>query len=160
MSDLTQRMMDAEAEANKHISEKQYQHTASYAKLTGADVPRVIDTNANGKSIHDQLVKRAHIKESMAAADYRNSMLGTNSFRQTAFIEGDEKTRKDFLAKQYAGNGERGNLTDETQPRVSQKLSEKRDVKASDASALGMRTAPIVTRKFSEPTRQRYNPYS
>lgn len=169
MSDLTRRMMDAEAEANKDIAAKHYQHTASYAKLTGADVPRPIDTSSSGKSLHDQLLKRAHVKENMVANSYKESMLGTDSFRRAEFNDGDEKTRKKFLAKKAEDKRHhRKSNIDETQIRGYQKTGENNTQnKATSAGSEAVIDAPgsikhVVkpSHKFSEPAKQRYNPYA
>jgi hypothetical protein len=169
MSDITRRMMDAEAEANKDIAAKNYQHTASYAKLTGADALNLSSSGASGKSLHEQLIKRAHIKDNMAANSYKDSMLGTNSFRRAEFNEGDEKTRKKFLAKRHASKTSSGHdrTVDEKQIRGYQKPSDRVDMGKQDSTPhdkTSMRDSIVPTtrpaHKFSEPTKLRYNPYS
>lgn len=162
--------MDAESDANKEIAAKDYRHTASYGKLTGADVPDLANASASGQSLHDQLMKRAHVRDAKAAIDYRNSMLGTNSFRRSEFNNGDEETRKKFLAKRHEKEHHAKKLkTDEKQVRTYQKKND-RDAAVDDKNAISRNNTADPgesiqhtykpTHKFSEPTRQRYNPYA
>lgn len=166
---LDQRMMDAEADANKFISEKDYQHTAAYARLAGTG-ERAVGA-VNGVSLHDQLMKRAQVKQAMQNDGYQSSLLGANGFRQQKFNEADEETRKRMLSKQAKDRRE-----DTIKKRLNQRTSARRGMQADDGTTptsskdtqhkshtpdFTPETKPTIERhSFQEPTKQRYNPYS
>lgn len=83
---LTQIMMDAEADANQDIASRDMQHTISSGDVSGDALIRRATgdpTDASGGQVHDELMRRAeqqHLMDSLGQGsqffDYKNSSVG------------------------------------------------------------------------------------
>lgn len=177
MSDITQRKMQAEADANTHIGDKDFKHTSAYKIIADGIDPEVTSqiTLNSGQAVHQQLLRRAKAKALGMNLSYDSSGLGAGLYRREAFDSYDQEKRDRLLGKtdsveerkkkKRKAQHHHGYQDDDDEEQKGYKSPYQPDKKSEDGNNANNNTSINLTEKARErfgstekPTR--YNPYA
>lgn len=155
--DLTQIMMDAEAEANQDIASRDMQHTISSGTSGDALIRRATGdpTDSSGSQVHDELMRRAeqqHLMDSLGQGsqffDYKNSSVGG--------IGNNREVRRELTLRSRQERKKREERFGKTKRPVPARKRSDGENKRQAFNA----ESPQPRNYFHEPPSRNYNPYA